>query len=286
MFSLLVVFNAADANNQFYAYNVTTHPSVLHAKIGDQIGNISYWSKTNIKDDNKTMQCNPTDPGFCFFTYAIEFPWVSRKLASDKRYVDALNISNEFAVAQTCSNSQKLEPETGRKTDVCAAYSIKSCNIPPESSATFAIEQIRKKISPTAKLYPDCYSLLSNFGCLVHHPNFKYMTTIAKVGDATQSNKEKTVTFHYEQVNLNVRVCRSFANELYDKCRYVGSIDGDDIAYGDRWIVEPGMGIDDFYKKLRIFWFNQSDPEQMDYPGVNCWSSSSSDQKTLADLNK
>ena len=115
--------------------------------------------------------------------------------------------------------------------------------------------------SRKSALYPRCDDLIRPFFCIMCHPNKKYMTTEVY---AQETNTDAAITYY------DVRVCHSFARKLYKECRYATSVGN--VNYGYNWIVEPGMGYDDFLKKLHIeFLNNESDPETLDELGVNCW---------------
>ena len=117
-------------------------------------------------------------------------------------------------------------------------------------------QNLRKSV-----LYPKCDDLIRPFFCIMCHPNKKYMTTEV-FAEETQTDNAET---YYD-----VRVCHSFAQKLYKECRYATSVSN--VNYGYGWVVEPGMGYNDFLKKLHIdFLNNESEPETVDEPGVNCW---------------
>ena len=109
-------------------------------------------------------------------------------------------------------------------------------------------------------LYPECDELIRPFYCIMCHPNKKYMMT-----EVYMDNVREQQASHY----YDIRVCHSFAEKLYKKCRYASGVVN--VDYGRGWIVEPGMGYNDFLKKLHIDFLNQTDNETVDHPGINCW---------------
>lgn len=246
--------------------------------------NFSFWKYSDFCDFKDSFRCATDPDGWCYVLSYFDIPWAKRSIALSSRYFKLFE-SNKLTkvlpppLYHNCSgesflnsNASKVSTVTdeqikfSRCKNMFRTLGMKACLVDP-GILNDPISDFDRLTQISRNMFPECETVLKDFPCLAFHPNMKYMTTVVK-----QTRTENNNNFIYID-HSNVRICKSYADKVYDKCRYAKSISDSSlkVQYKDSWTVEPKMGLDDFYKKLQIYWFNQSDPEEMDRPGINCW---------------